>query len=149
MAYGTLLAELCPNNYGAARIELRTSTFHSKVMHCGWPVRQLKRLRCILVSMVPCKHNLPISFAFDLARLGFEAWMVIGLRTAKLAMGGPAAMLEAQRMVAEKTAAMLESQVAAGMAAATGSSKAAVARKTIAPYRRRVKENRRRLTRKL
>jgi hypothetical protein len=28
------------------------------------------------------KHNLPISFAFDLARLGFEAWMVIGLRTA-------------------------------------------------------------------
>ena len=47
------------------------------------------------------KHNLPISFAFDLARLGFEAWMVT-LRTAKLAMGGPAAMLEAQRMVAEK-----------------------------------------------
>jgi hypothetical protein len=44
------------------------------------------------------KHNLPISFAFDLARLGYEAWMVIGLRTAKLAMGGPAAMLEAQRI---------------------------------------------------
>src|SRR5262245_60556809 len=62
------------------------------------------------------KHNLPISFAFDLARLGFEAWMVIGLRTAKLAMGGPAAMLEAQRMVAEKTAAMAEGQAAAGMA---------------------------------
>jgi hypothetical protein len=92
------------------------------------------------------KHNLPISFAFDLARLGFEAWMVIGLRTAKLAVGGPAAMLEAQRMVAEKTAAMLEGQAAAGMAVATGSSKA-VARKAIAPYRRRVKENRRRLTR--
>jgi hypothetical protein len=48
------------------------------------------------------KHNLPISFAFGLARPGFETWMVIGLRTAKLAMGGPAAMLEAQRMVAEK-----------------------------------------------
>ena len=69
------------------------------------------------------KHNLPISFAFDLARLGFETWMVIGLRTAKLAMGGPAAMLEAQRMVAEKTAAMLEGQAAAGMAVITGSSK--------------------------
>src|SRR5262245_61370328 len=95
------------------------------------------------------KHYLPISFAFDLARLGFEAWMVIGLRAAKLAMGGPAAMLEAQRMVAEKTAAMLEGQAAAGMAIATGSSKAAVARKANAPYRRRVKENRRRLTRKL
>src|SRR5262245_25847342 len=70
------------------------------------------------------KHNLPISFAFDLAHLGFEAWMVIGLRTTKLAMGGPAAMLEAQRMVAEKTAAMLEGQAAAGMAVAIGSSKA-------------------------
>ena len=43
----------------------------------------------------------------------------------------------------------LEGQAAAGMAVATGSSKAAVARKAIAPYRRRVKENRRRLTRKL
>src|SRR5262249_25351180 len=85
------------------------------------------------------KHYLPISFAFDLARLGFEAWMVIGLRTAKLAMGGPAAMLEAQRMVAEKTAAMLEGQAAAGVAGAAGSSKAAGAPKAIAPYRRRVK----------
>src|SRR5262245_16580635 len=94
-------------------------------------------------------HNLPISFALDLAHLGFEACMVIGLRTTKLAMGGPAAMLEAQRMVAEKTAAMLECQAAAGKAVATGSSKMAVARKSIAPYRRRVKENRRRLTRKL
>jgi hypothetical protein len=95
------------------------------------------------------KHNLPITFAFDLARLGFEGWIVIGLRTAKLAMGGPAAMLEAQRMVAEKTAAMLEGQAAAGMAVATGSSKAAVARKgdrAISPSR---EGNRRRLTRKL
>jgi hypothetical protein len=100
-------------------------------------------------SMAARKHHLPLTMAFDLARLGFEAWMVIGLRTAKLAMGGPAAMLEAQRMVAEKTAAMLEAQATAGMAVATGSSKAAVARKSIGPYRRRVKENRRRLTRKL
>jgi hypothetical protein len=45
-------------------------------------------------------------------------------------------------------AAMLEGQAAAVMAIATGSSKAAVTRKAIAPYRRRVKENRRRLTRK-
>src|SRR5262249_19215177 len=95
------------------------------------------------------KHYLPISLAFDLARLGFEAWMVIGLRTAKLAMGGPAAMLEAQRMVAEKTAAMLEGQTAPGDAGAPRTSNAGIARKAIAPYRRRVKENRRRLTRKL
>jgi hypothetical protein len=30
--------------------------------------------------LLPGKHNLPISLAFDLARLGFEAWMVIGMR---------------------------------------------------------------------
>jgi len=48
------------------------------------------------------KHNLPISFAFDLARLGFEAWMVIGLRTAKLAMGGPAAMVRCFHVTAPR-----------------------------------------------
>jgi hypothetical protein len=94
------------------------------------------------------KH-LPLGMAFDLARLGFEAWMVIGLRMAKLAAGGPAAAREAQRMTAEKAAAMLEAQTAASVAAATGSSHAAVVRKAIRPYRRRVKANRRRLTPKL
>jgi hypothetical protein len=91
-------------------------------------------------------RNLPFGMAFDLARIGFEAWMVIALRTAKLAGGGPAAVLEAQRMTTEKTAAMWEAQAAAGMALATGSSRRATARKTMAPYRRRVKANRRRLT---
>jgi hypothetical protein len=90
-------------------------------------------------------RNLPFGMAFDLARLGFEAWMVIGLRTARLAAGGPAAVLEAQRMTTEKTAAILEAQAAAGMALMTGSSQRAAARKAIAPYRRRVKANRRRL----
>jgi geranylgeranyl pyrophosphate synthase len=62
---------------------------------------------------------------------------------------GRTAVLEAQRMTAEKTAAMLEAQAAAGMALATGSSSRAAARKVVAPYRRRVKSNRRRLMRSL
>ena len=69
--------------------------------------------------------------------------MVMGLRAAKLAAGGPAAILEAQRMTAEKTAAMLEAQAALAMALATGSNPRAATRKAVAPYRRRVKANRR------
>ena len=52
-----------------------------------------------------------VADAFDLARLGAEAWMVVALRLAKLAAGGPAAALEAQRMVAEKSAAALEAHL--------------------------------------
>jgi hypothetical protein len=94
------------------------------------------------------KRNPAIAHAFDLARLGAEAWLVIGLRSAKLAAGGPAAMLEAQRMVAEKSAAMLEAQLAAGMAMATGGTREAAGRKALGCYRHRVKANRRRLLRK-
>jgi hypothetical protein len=50
-------------------------------------------------------HNLPFRMAFDLARLGFDAWMVASLRTLRLGPGGQAAVLEAQRMIAEKSAA--------------------------------------------
>ena len=92
-------------------------------------------------------RNPSLSFAFDFARLGAEAWMVVGLRLAKLAAGGPAAALEAQRMVAEKSAAALEAQFAAGMALATGASHHVAGSKALAGYRRRVRANRRRLTR--
>ena len=94
-------------------------------------------------------HNLPFRIAFELARFGFDTWMVTSLRTLRLGPGGRAAVLEAQRMIAEKTAALFEAQVAAGVALATGSSSRAVARKLVGPYRRRVKSNRRRLMRSL
>jgi hypothetical protein len=38
----------------------------------------------------------------DALWLGFEAWVVIGLRAMTIAGGGPAARAEAQRMVSEK-----------------------------------------------
>ena len=94
------------------------------------------------------RYNPSMAHAFDLARLGVEAWMVMGLRTAKIAAGGPAATLEAQRMVVEKSAAALEAQFAAGLALATGATHHAAGRKALAGYRRRVKANRRRLMRK-
>lgn len=79
--------------------------------------------------------------------LGFESAMVIGLRLAKLAEGGPAAAFEAQRMVNEKTAAMVEAQWGLALAMATGASHHRAGHKTLALYRRKVRANRRRLSR--
>ena len=57
---------------------------------------------------------------FGALALGVDSAWVIWLRTAKLAVGGSAALMEASRMSAEKIAAGLEAQAAAGMALATG-----------------------------
>src|SRR4051794_28000378 len=92
------------------------------------------------------KRNPWTSYAFDASRLGLESSMVIGLRLARLAAGGPAALLEAQRMVAEKSAAALEAQLAYATALATGGGEGAHG-KALACYTRRVRANRRRLTR--
>jgi hypothetical protein len=78
---------------------------------------------------------------FGALALGVDSAWVIWLRTAKLAVGGSAALMEASRMSAEKIAAGLEAQAAAGMALATG--RGAVA----GPYRKRVRANRKRLLR--
>jgi hypothetical protein len=94
------------------------------------------------------RHRSPFRAAFELARLGFDAWTVIGLRALRVGRGGRAASLEAQRMTVEKTAAMLEAQVAMAMALTSRSSPRAITRKSLAPYRRRIKANRSRLMRK-
>ena len=44
----------------------------------------------------------------DAVLLGFETQRVIGLRLAIIAAGGPAAQVEAHRMVMEKTTALAE-----------------------------------------
>jgi hypothetical protein len=86
------------------------------------------------------------------ARLGFDAWAlgleasaVIGLRTLKIAAGGPGAEAEAHRMVREKveTAADLQTKALTGALGFTGPGAAA---KTLAHYRRKVRANRRRLS---
>ena len=78
------------------------------------------------------------TFAFDLARLGFEAQQVVFLRLIKMAAGGQAARTEATRMVSEKAFAAAE---AAGTLATGGSG-----RKVVRRYRTRVKANARRLS---
>jgi hypothetical protein len=78
------------------------------------------------------------TFAFDFARLGFEAQQVVLLRLMKLAAGGPAARAEATRMVSEKAFAAAE--------AATSLAMGGSGRKVVRRYRTRVKANARRLS---
>ena len=80
-----------------------------------------------------------MNFAFDSARLCQEAQEVMTLRWMKLAAGGPASQIEAQRMIAEKGFALAE---AAG-SLASGASMDRVVRR----YRNIVRENKQRLSR--
>jgi hypothetical protein len=69
---------------------------------------------------------------------------VIGLRTLKLAAGGPAADAEGQRMVEEKVTAGLEWQTMA-LAGGLGVTPGRAVAKTLNHYRRKVRANQRRL----
>jgi len=90
------------------------------------------------------------------ALLGLESQRVMALRMMQFAGGGAGSQAEAQRMVVEKFAAFAEAQAAA-VAAVMGSSDGShganhaaslgAGKKVLAVYRRRVRRNRRRLTR--
>ena len=77
--------------------------------------------------------------AEDTAMLGLEALTVIGIRLTRLSCGGPAAQVEAERMVTEKVSAFGE----AAALLATGGSVHAV----VKGYREHVQANVSRLTR--
>jgi hypothetical protein len=84
---------------------------------------------------------------FDMWMLGVESSGVIALRTLKMAAGGAAAGTEAELMVSEKVAAaMALSQKA--MFGQLGSDMPAMASATVADYRRKVRANKRRLTKR-
>jgi hypothetical protein len=82
---------------------------------------------------------------FGATRLAFEASMVMGLRIAKIANGGPKAKTEARRMVAEKMQAATEVGMSAAADALTGRSHRSPNR-TLALYQKRVSRNLRRLS---
>jgi hypothetical protein len=89
----------------------------------------------------------PWTYSLNLMRLGIEAQQVIGLRMLRLARGGALAQREARRMILEKSAALMASQLAVAAALAGGRSHNAAAR-ALRPYKRAVSHNRRRLTRR-
>ena len=88
----------------------------------------------------------PFTLGLDAWMLGAEAASVMALRTAKLELGGAEAELEAQLMVAEKAQAAWDLGIAFATGA-LGTQPETIARRPIAHYSKRVRANRRRLTR--
>ena len=93
-------------------------------------------------------YNPWLGFAFKAIELGIEAQSVIALRMMRLAAGGARGRAEASRMVAEKVGAFAEAQTAAAAAILTGRRQKVVAGKVLNTYRKRVRANRRRLSRR-
>ena len=81
-------------------------------------------------------------------QLSFDAQSVIALRMMRLASGGAKTKAEMNRMVIEKTAAIAEAQVAATSAIMAGRKDHVVASKALNVFKKRVKANKRRLSRR-
>jgi hypothetical protein len=88
------------------------------------------------------------SLTFKTMQLGFEAQNVIALRMLKLAAGGATASTEAHRMIADKIAAGIEAQAIAVSSFASGRPDAVTAGKVLRVMKRRVRANKRRLSRR-
>jgi hypothetical protein len=82
------------------------------------------------------------------AMLGFEAQNVMALRFMRLAAGGALAQSESARMISEKVLALGEAQSAAALATIKGDKSPHVAKKVLGVYKKRVRGNRRRLTKR-
>jgi hypothetical protein len=87
------------------------------------------------------------ALSLQTARLSWEAQNVIALRLMRMAAQSPANQTEARRMVTEKVAALGEVQAAAAAAIIKGGKSHRVAKKVLGVYKKRVRANRRRLTR--
>ena len=89
--------------------------------------------------------NAWLALSTQAARMCWDAQAVMLLRCLRVAQGGAKARVEAQRMITEKAAALVEAQVAATAATLKRKKKHQVAKKALAVYARRVRRNRRRL----
>lgn len=81
------------------------------------------------------------------ARLGWEAQGVMALRVMRMAAQPAHSQAEARRMVTEKVAAFGEAQAVAAFAVMKGGKSHRVAKKVLGVYKKRVRANKRRLTR--
>ena len=83
----------------------------------------------------------------DMLDLGIVAQRVIAMRLARISAGGRAADVERRRMVSEKIAAGAAAQAAAAKALASGKGIGIAAAVALAPVKRAVRANHRRLSR--
>jgi hypothetical protein len=92
------------------------------------------------------RHRNPwLRIAASAWSLSIDATAVVAVRTTKVAAGGAAAESEVRQMIGEKLEAASALQMMA-LTGALGWSAPAAATKTIAHYRRKVRANRRRLS---
>jgi hypothetical protein len=87
------------------------------------------------------------ALSFQAARFGWEMQSVIALRLMRLAGGGPSGQFEARRIGTEKMAALAEAQTSATTVAIKGGNGPEVAKKALSVYKKRVRGNKRRLSR--
>ncbi len=87
-----------------------------------------------------------MSLAIDSWSIGIEASAVVGLRVTKLLGGGTEATSEAQRMIGEKLDAAIGIQMLA-LTGGLGPTPESAAAKSLSHYGRKVRANRRRLSR--
>jgi hypothetical protein len=88
------------------------------------------------------------SLMFKTVQLGVEAQSVIALRMMRLAAGGAPGAAEARRMVADKIAAGVEAGNVAASSVALGRKNTVVAGKVLRVFKKRVRANKRRLSRR-
>jgi hypothetical protein len=87
-----------------------------------------------------------ITLGMRVFQLGLEAQSVMALRMMRLASGDARGQDELNRMVVEKMTALAEAQMAAATAIMNGHKDHVVARKALTVFRKRVRDNRRRLS---
>jgi hypothetical protein len=87
-----------------------------------------------------------IALSAQAARMCWDAQAVMFLRCLRIAQGGAKAEAETMRMMTEKVAALAEAQLTATAGALTGSKKQAIAKRALGVYAKRVRRNRRRLS---
>lgn len=89
-----------------------------------------------------------LDLSFKAFQLGMESQSVIALRMMRLASGGRRSQTEASRMVSEKAAAAVEAQIQVAAGILTGQKDHVIAGKALKVIRKRVRANRRRLSRR-
>jgi hypothetical protein len=89
-----------------------------------------------------------LSLTFKTMQLGFDSQNVIALRMMRFAAGGPRGQNEARRMVTEKIAAGVQAQLTAVSGIITGQKDTVVAGNILRVLQKRVRANKRRLSRK-
>jgi hypothetical protein len=95
-----------------------------------------------------CVLNPWFDLTLKTVQLGLDAQSVIALRMIRLTSGGARAKAEMSRMVIEKPATVAEAQVAAAVAVVGGRNDHAVVGKALKVFSKRVRANKRRLSRR-